>query len=280
MNKVFIALLALQMYQTAAFAQGAKWQTLFNGKDLNGWVPKMYHHETGDNYQNTFRAEDGLVKVRYDGYQTFGDRFGHLFYQKPFSYFHLVMEYRFTGRWMPDAPIYTVLNSGVMYHSQDPYSIKKEQNWPISIEMQYYVDLPNDKPRTTGNMCSPGTEIDFEGKQYAGHCLNSTSSNYQKEQWVKVELIVLGDSLVTHIVEGKKVLQYSKPRIGGGVADGFDAEQFKAGTPLTSGYIGLQSEGQEIEFRNIKILDLEPMRREKPKKYDKYLRKMVKMGKL
>lgn len=69
-------------------------------------------------------------------------------------------------------------------------------------------------------------------------------------------MIVLGDSLVTHIINGDTVLRYSKPQIGGGVANGFDPAIKIDGKLLKQGYIGLQSEGQEIDFKNIELLDL------------------------
>jgi hypothetical protein len=105
-------------------------------------------------------------------------------------------------------------------------------------------------------MCSPGTEIVYQGKQYNGHCLNSTSKTYGKDEWVHAELIVLGDSLVTHIINGDTVLQYSKPSMGGGVVTGYDKTIFKPGMPLNSGYIALQSEGQPIDFKNIQLKKL------------------------
>lgn len=272
-------LLTLLILLSPARAQH-KWIRLFNGKDLSDWVVKIYHHETGDNYQNTFRAEEGMLRVKYDGYKEFGDRFGHLFYNKPFSYFHLTLEYRLTGDWRKDAPPYTILNSGIMFHSQDPATIEKEQNWPISVEMQLYSGLDDGKPRPTCNMCSPGTDIYYEGQKYPGHCLNSSAATYPKEQWVKVELIVLGDSLITHVVEGKKVLQYSRPSIGGGVVTGQDTVAFKEGTPLTKGFIALQSEGQEVDFRNIRLYDLGELRKKNEKKYYQYLKLLMKEGKL
>ena len=144
-----------------------------------------------------------------------------------------------------------------MYHSQDPLSMSKEQNWPISIEMQFLAGLGDGNPRPTGNMCSPGTDIVYQGKIYDGHCLNSTSKTYDKDEWVSAELIVLGDSLITHVIDGDTVLQYSKPTMGGGVVQGFDSTLWQVGKPLTSGYIALQSEGQPIDFRNIELLNLE-----------------------
>ena len=233
-----------------------EWVSLFNGKDLNDWIVKIYHHETGVNFGNTFRAEDGMIKVRYDQYDDFNDQFAHLYYKAPFSHFHLKLEYRFTGELQQGAPEYTLLNSGVMFHSQDPRTMPKEQNWPISVEMQFLAGLGDGNPRPTGNMCSPGTEIVYKGQIYPDHCLNSSSKTYEKDAWVKAELIVLGDSLITHIIEGDTVLQYSKPTMGGGVVAGYDSAQWRPGTALTSGYIALQSEGQPIDFRNIQLKEL------------------------
>src|SRR5262249_55240256 len=134
------------------------WITLFNGKDLNDWIVKIHHHEPGVNFGETFRIEDGMVKVRYDQYADFNDQFAHLYYKTPFSSFHLSLDYRFIGQLQPGAPEYTMLNSGVMFHSQDPRSMPKEQNWPISVEMQFLATLDDGTPRHTGNMCSPGTD--------------------------------------------------------------------------------------------------------------------------
>lgn len=233
------------------------WKPMFNGKNLEGWTTKIHHYEVGENYGNTFRAEDGIIKVRYDNYEgDFNDQFGHLYFDTPYSHFHLSMEYRFVGELHPGAPSYTLLNSGVMFHSQDPRTMLKEQNWPISIEMQFLAGIEEGVERPTGNMCSPGTEIVFQGELYPSHCLNSTSETYYGDQWVKAELIVLGDSLVTHIINGEKVLEYTKPQIGGGVVEGYDPKIKKDGQLLTEGMIALQSEGQPIDFRNIKIRNL------------------------
>jgi hypothetical protein len=233
-----------------------EWRSLFNGKDLNDWTVKIQHHEVGVNFGNTFRVEDNMIKVRYDQYGDYNEQFGHLYYNTPYAYYHLKLEYRFVGEWVKTAPSYTVRNSGVMFHSQDPRSMPKEQDWPISIEMQFLGGLGDGKPRPTGNMCSPGTEILYKGALYAGHCLNSTSKTYDGEQWVSAELIVLGDSLITHIINGDTVLQYAKPQMGGGVVNRFDPKIKQDGKLLSSGFIALQSEGQPIDFRSIRIRDL------------------------
>lgn len=233
-----------------------KEKTIFNGKNLKGWTPKIHHHEYGDNFADTYKVEDGVIKVRYDGYEKFNERYGHLFYKTPYSHFHLSMEYRFNGIWRKDAPSYTHLNSGVMFHSQDPKTILKEQDWPISVEMQFLAEEKPGVPRPTGNMCSPGTDVVYQGKKDPRHCIDSKSKTYKPDEWIKAELIVYGDSLVQHLINGELVLEYSKPTIGGGVVNGADPKIFIPGKALTSGYIGLQSEGQEIDFRNIKIRNL------------------------
>jgi len=233
------------------------WETMFNGENLEGWTTKIHHYEVGDNYGDTFRVEDGMIKVRYDNYEgDYNDRFGHLYFDVPYSYFHLSIEYRFVGEIHPGAPVFVEKNSGVMFHSQDPRTMLKEQNWPISVEMQFLAGIEEGKSRTTGNMCSPGTDVVYEGKVDPRHCINSTSETYYGDQWVTAELIVRGDSLVTHIINGETVLEYTKPQVGGGVVEGFDPKFKKDGTLLKEGFIALQSEGQPIDFRNIKIKNL------------------------
>lgn len=241
---------------TDEFSSESEWQVLFNGKDLQGWTPKIFHHESGDNYANTFRVTDGILAVDYSDYEGFNDRYGHLFYEKPFSSFHLKWEYRFTEEWLPDAQSYTYRNSGVMFHSQGPETILKEQDWPISVEYQMLAEEEEGVPRPTGNMCSPGTDVYFEGVKDPRHCINSTSPTFKWDQWVKADLIVYGDSIVHHLVNGDTVLTYSKPQIGGGVANGWDPSVKVDGKSLSSGYIGLQSEGQGVLFREIRIKEL------------------------
>ncbi len=225
---------------------------LFNQQDLDDWIVKIHKHGVGEDPYNTFKVEEGMIRVNYDGYQgDFDQRFSHLFYKLPFSNFHLKMEYRFVGEFYSSAPKYAILNSGVMYHSQSPQSILKDQNWPISVEMQFLAGLEQGKARPTGNMCSPGTDIEVNGSALKDHCLRSNSNTYFGDQWVSAELIVVNGK-VTHIINGNIVMEYNNPHVSlTGLVKGFDASSFQNKTPLTSGYIGLQSEGHPIDFRNI-----------------------------
>lgn len=243
-----------------SFAAGADWQSapatdwisLFNGRNLDGWVVKFAGHEVGDNYGETFRVENGLIRVMYDRYPDgFGARFGHLFWNQKVSHYVLSVEYRFFGEQIKGGPSYAKLNSGVMVHSQAPGTILKNQDWPISVEAQFLAG-----GRTTMNVCTPGTEIHMNGSMVKAHCTNSTSKVFQNDEWVKVEVEVLGGERVRHWIDGQKVLEYEKPMIGGGVANGYDPAIKQDGKVLTEGYIGLQAESQPVEFRNVRLLEL------------------------
>ncbi|HTU99249.1 MAG TPA: DUF1080 domain-containing protein [Luteitalea sp.] len=234
-------------------APDADWQALFNGRDLTGWTVKLAHHEVGDNYADTFRVVDGAIAVRYDKYgEEFGARFGHLFYDTPFSHYVLALEYRIQGPQQKGGPSYARLNSGVMVHSQAPKSILKDQDWPISVEAQFLAGN-----QTTMNVCTPGTDIYMKGALVKAHCTNSSSRRYVEDgAWVSVQVEVLGGESVRHFIDRQLVLEFERPSIGGGVATGFDPAIKIDGTLLTSGYIGLQAESQPVEFRNIRLLDL------------------------
>ena len=253
---------ALVLFQ-AARAGGASdadlqdWVSIFNGKDLDGWVVKVAHHELGDNYRDTFRVEHGVLRVSYDKYQEFGGRFAHVYYREKLSHYVLSLEYRFVGEMMKDAPDYVRLNSGVMVHSQAPATILKDQNFPISVEAQFLGEAAGTTaPRPTMNVCTPGTEISMKGQRVAAHCTSSSSATYRGDQWVRVEVEVLGSERVRHLVDGQAVLQYETPEIGGGVVTGFDPAVKRDGSPLRDGYVALQAEGQPVEFRNVRLLNL------------------------
>ena len=59
-----------------------EWKQLFNGKDLTGWDVKIRNYELNDNFGSTFRISNGNLKVSYDSYDKFDERFGHIFYKQ------------------------------------------------------------------------------------------------------------------------------------------------------------------------------------------------------
>ncbi len=240
---------------TAPAPEQREWIQLFNGKNLDGWDVKIAGYDLNDNYQNTFTVSDGMIKVGYDGYKAFEQRYGHLFYKQPFSHYRLRVEYRFVGEQAPGGEGWALRNSGAMLHGQSAASMTKYQDFPISIEAQFLGgDGVNE--RHTSNLCTPGTNVVINGKLETNHCIESTSKTYHGDQWVTAEFLVLGDSLIQHILDGKVVMEYSKPQIGDGAVNNHDPAVKIDGKPLTSGTISLQSESHPIHFRKVELLDL------------------------
>jgi len=274
MAALVVSVSAAVLSQTAAStasipkAGAGDWIQLFNGKDLTGWTPKFAKHDLGENFNNTFRAEEGLLKVRYDKWETFNGEFGHMFYKDPFSYYVIAAEYRFVGDQVKGGPDWAIRNNGLMLQAPDPKTMMKDQDFPISIEVQLLGGFG--KPRTTANLCTPGTNVVMDGKLETRHCINSKSKTYEGDQWVRVEVLVHGDELMRHYVEGEPVLEYTKPQIGGGNVAPVDPKVKVDGTPLTGGYISIQAETAPIDFRKIEILNLEGCKDQKAKNYKAY----------
>jgi hypothetical protein len=246
------------------------WMQLFNGKNLDGWTPKIAGYPLGENYGDTFRVENGVLKVSYDKYTAFENKFGHLFYSREaFSYYTLAAEYRFVGEQVPGAPSWAVRNNGLMLHSQSPQSMTVRQNFPISIEVQLLGGAPA-PDRTTANVCTPGTEIFMNGAMVRGHCTNSMSAIYRGDMWVRVEIDVRGGERLTHRVEGQTVLEYEMPQVGGDGVNNFDPAVKKDGATLSEGYITIQGESHPTEFRTIELLNLSGCMNSASPKYKTY----------
>ncbi len=263
LKHVALPFLIFACFSITAYAQKG-WINLFNGKDLKDWNVKIAKHNYKENYANTFRVEDGLMKVSYDGYQEFDQQYGHIFYKKPFSAYLLSVTYRFVGDQAKGGEGWATRNSGAMLHCQDPATMLKDQDFPISIEAQI-LGGDGEHVRHTSNVCTPGTLINYQDKLFITHCLDSRSKTYAGDQWVTADFLVLGDSVIKHIIDNEVVLEYTKPQIGGGNVTHFDPKVKVDGTPLKSGYISLQSESHPIEFKTVKLFDLAPYTKNKEK---------------
>lgn len=239
-------------------AENDGWIPLFNGKDLTGWTPKIKGHDLGDNYANTFRVKDGAISVSYEGYSEFGNKFGHLFYREPFSNYVLRVEYRFLGSQVKGGPGWAFRNSGVMIHCQPPETITKEQDFPVSIEVQL-LGGDGQHPRTTGNLCTPGTHVVMDGQLITRHCTESRSKTCHGEQWVTAEIEVHGNERIIHRINGETVLEYERPQLDPKDADARRLiKEGQTDLMLYGGYISLQSESHPVEFRKVEIRKLAP----------------------
>ncbi len=231
------------------------WIQLFNGKNLEGWTVKIAGHPLGENYANTFRVEDGILKCEYDDYRDFSGRYGHLFSNIAYSHYRLRLEYRFAGRMLPDAPNYVDLNSGVMLHAQSPQSMELDQGFPASLEMQFLADLGKGR-RQTGNVCTPGTHLVYDGKLTKQHIVKSSGPTLPADQWVSVEMEVHGHDEIIYRVEGKEVLRYQNPQLDPESKEAKPILARGADPRLSFGFIALQAEAQRVWFRNIELQPL------------------------
>ena len=246
-----------------------EWISLFNGENLDGWNVKIRGYELGDNFANTFIVQDSSLTVNYDEYDSFKATFGHIFYEDPFSWYRLSVQYRFTGDQIIDGPGWAFRNSGLMLHGQPAESMGLDQDFPISIEVQLLGGNGTDD-RTTANLCTPGTNVVYADTLDTRHCISSTSKTYHGDQWVNAEILVYGDSLIEHYVEGELVLKYEDPQIGGGAVSGHDPEVKIDGKLLEMGTISLQSESHPVQFRKVELLNLKGCMDKKAKNYKDY----------
>jgi hypothetical protein len=255
-RKLSMTLMALACAVSAVAADAEMWHPLFNGKDLAGWTAKIAKHPVGHNYANTFRAEDGVIKVSYDGYDKFDDQFGHLYTNQPYANYILRLEYKITGSALADSPPWAKLNSGVMIHSQSPLSVGLNQAFPASMEFQF-LSVGTTAGRQTGNACTPDTHLEMKGKLLTDHIIDSSSKLFPVDEWVAVEVEVRGNDEVIHRVNGVEVLRYRHPQLDPSEPNA--KALLAAGAPLqlSFGHIALQAESQPIWFRNIRIRQLD-----------------------
>lgn len=218
------------------------WIQLFNGKDLEGWTPKFAKHELGVNFRDTFKVVDGLLTIDYSNWDKFDGEFGHLFYKTPYSNYRLRSTYRFVGEQVKGGPGWALRNNGFMIHCQDPKTMTKDQDFPNSIEVQLLGGLGKGD-RGTLNICTPGTQLFWDGELTKKHVIETGGPTFNGDQWVTVEIEVHGDKSIKHIAGDTIVCEYSKP-------------QLDDGTPLTGGYISIQAETAPIEFKSIELLPL------------------------
>jgi hypothetical protein len=203
-------------------------------------------------------VKDGAIIVSYDQYDQFGERFGHLFYETPFTTYRLRLDYRFVDGTPADTAAWAIANNGVMIFSQDPKTMAVGDSFPVSVEAQLLGPAPGQE-RFNGNMCSPGTNVVIDGALVTTHCVNSKSVSTPNGEWVRFEVEVAPSGVVTQRINGADVFVYSQVQLDpeGRMANSEPLVEAAGGrVMLDGGYIALQSEGAPIEFRNIEIMEL------------------------
>lgn len=233
-----------------------EWEQLFNGEDMAGWDIKIRNHPVNENFGNTFRVEDGILQARFDEYEEYNETFGHIFYNQSYSFYRLEVEYRFIGEQVQGGPAWAFRNNGIMFHSEPAQSMTIDQDFPNSIEYQL-LGGNGENDRSNGNVCTPGTHIVVNGELRTEHCTSSNGPTHHGDQWVTAELVVYGDSLIQHVLNGEQVMEYENP-------------QLDNGTLIDRGYIALQAESHPTDFRSIRILNLKGCMDPDAKNYKSY----------
>lgn len=233
------------------------WIQLFNGKDLSDWDIKFKGHKLGDNYNNTFRVEDGILRVTYENWAEWNGKFGHIFYKGEFSHYKLRVEYRFWGDQIANGPGWAFRNNGLMLHGQSAASMELDQDFPTSVEVQLLGGVEGKAPRSTMNLCTPGTNVVMGGKLIEQHCINSKSETQIGDKWVNVEVEVKGGEIIRHFVNGVEVMSYENPQLD--PRDKYYEKLLPAdgNKILSKGTISLQAESHNTDFRKIELLVIE-----------------------
>jgi hypothetical protein len=255
---IMIRPLLLAIFTTISSLSAAEpeWIQLFNGKDLNNWTPKVRGCPVGENYHDTFRVEDGLLKVSYAKYDSWGNRYGHLIFNRKFVNYRLRFEYRFTGSQIALGPLWAVRNSGFMIHCEAPVTMELNQDFPTGVQVQLLGGLDKGE-RSTLNVCTVGSHVMQDGKILSGHCNNSASKTYNGDVWVSAEIEVHGNGVIKHFVAGKEVLSYEKPYLDDKDLHAKELIEIAGKKEISEGFIAIQAISHPIEFRKIELLMLD-----------------------
>jgi Domain of Unknown Function (DUF1080) len=246
-----------QVKVAAAPAPKENWVQIFNGKDLNGWTPKFKGYPMGVNFKNTFRVENGMLKVDYREYTRFNGEFGHLFWKEKLSHFRIRAEYRFTGEQTPGGPTWGFRNNGLMIFSEPPETMELDQDFPASIEVQLLGGGNPHGDQNNGSFCTPHTRAVYNGKLTTQHRTSAREKIYPGDQWVTIEVEVHGGKLIKHVLDGETVISYSQPQLNPN--DAHAKLLLAKGMPqmLEDGYLCIQAETHTTEFRKIEVLKLD-----------------------
>lgn len=238
----------------ATSEQHQEWVSLFNGTDLKGWTIKINGYPLGENYGNTLRVEDSILKIRYDAYgPEFNDRFGTVYYDKKLTNYRLKVEYRFVGETAAGAPTWGYRDSGIQFHGQPPATQKLDQPFPVCLEYNFHGGNGTDD-RPLGAACTNGIFITHKGEKVNTTCIPAeVAKTFHGDQWVTAEIEVKNNR-ITHYVNGEEILSYTNPT--------YNEENEMArlliddgNTNVKSGYISLQSNSHPIDFRKIELLE-------------------------
>ncbi len=249
-------LLGLALISAAPAA--SEWRDLFNGRDLEGWTVTLQGKAEGEDPDRFVQVRDGMIHMYPDTDPAATVPFGVITHEDVFSRFHLVFEYRWLEKRF--APRKEALrDAGLLYHAS-----ATDKVWPDSVEYQVQegdsADIvflnrrgwtwlhpePGRAPEgqgkpgmlpEQGGVLTPGNRNDFE---YFGR--------YPEHDhligWNRVEVIVHADESAEHVLNG-----HVRARL-------VDFTRLD-GSPLKDGKVCLQLEGAELQYRDVRIRELD-----------------------
>ncbi len=193
--------------------------SLFNGKDLDGWVPFLHEDKAGDDKrfgaQKNWSAGDGVMRCE-------GAKIGYIRTVESYSDYRLHVEWRWPG---------DPSNSGVLLHRTGI-----DKDFPVCIEAQ--LKHQNAGDLVMMNNATLVVDGEKRGPAKFGMAKKKHESNEKAPgEWNSYDIVCKGGALQI-TVNGQ--LQN----------EGVEAS-------VKSGPIALQSEGGPIEFRNIYLEPLE-----------------------
>lgn len=203
------------------------WILLFDGETTDGW--RGYNRDSFP--ENGWVIEDHTLKVEA---RTGG---GDIIYDQKFHNFHLKLDWK----------VSEAGNSGIFYLAQE---IENTPIWHSAPEMQIL-----------DNHGHPDANQGVDGNRQAGSLYDLIPADPQNfrgaGEWNSIEIII-NNGNVTHIQNGVSVLEFEL-----GTEEWDEMVANSKFEPLDifgidqPGYIGLQDHGDDVWFRNIKILDLD-----------------------
>ncbi len=229
------------------------WVAVFNGKDLSGFTMKIKGYPLGENFGNTFRVEDRILKIRYDGYgDDLNGRFGTLYIDRPLANYRLRVTYRFVGETAPGAPDWGYRDSGIQFHGQPPATQKIDQPFPMCLEYNFHGGNGSDD-RPTGAACGYGISFEVDGTPNTENCVPAkTPVTLHGDEWVVAELDV-NQGIITHFVNGQEIMRYTNPKYKGSHET---AKEFIFGgeTSVKEGYVSFQANSHPMDIKRIELL--------------------------
>jgi hypothetical protein len=223
---LLLALAALAAPATLRAADVPQWRELFNGRDLTGWIDV-------NTSPDTWKVRDGLLVCR-------GQPIGVMRSDKQYENFILRIEWRHME---PGG------NSGIFLWSDG--TVPEGKRLPKGMEVQM-LELewpllnrtPDGKPRPLayvhGELFGAGGLVTVPDNPRGNRSMSWENRCLGKGEWNTYDVVAV-DGVVKLSVNGKFVNGVSQ------------ASQRK-------GYLCLESEGAEIHFRRIAILELPPGR--------------------